>query len=215
MGGQRTKADYRRALELLERLGMLLLSDARLPSVATLVAGEPVKGSWWGHPRGHDIFRVAEALDAHPDITTAKLISSKVTFIYRALWSALVTVGSARERWQVIPLSPAAHALLQFIDKSREVNTNDPALASSIRGWRDAVRELEEKLLIHSEEFHTSTGAHAKRLVGWDAWSRRVGFQTAALSVDEAKQALENALHRINGKYAASGTLPWLQKHRV
>jgi hypothetical protein len=35
----------------------MLLQSARgpLPNVAELVAGEPIKGSWWGHPKGHPL----------------------------------------------------------------------------------------------------------------------------------------------------------------
>ena len=33
----------------------MLLQSAKgpVPNVADLVAGEPIKGSWWGHPAGH------------------------------------------------------------------------------------------------------------------------------------------------------------------
>ena len=38
----------------------VLLESARgpIPNVAELVAGEPITGSWWGHPSSHAIFRV-------------------------------------------------------------------------------------------------------------------------------------------------------------
>ncbi len=41
----------------LERLGLLLLQDKKLPSVATIFAGRPMAGSWWGHPLGQEMFR--------------------------------------------------------------------------------------------------------------------------------------------------------------
>ena len=36
----------------------MLLESARgpLPNVAELVAGGPIKGSWWGHEQGHEIY---------------------------------------------------------------------------------------------------------------------------------------------------------------
>src|ERR1700681_4423049 len=37
--------------------GLLLKSDPRLPSVAGLVAGEAIRGSWWAHPAAHAIFQ--------------------------------------------------------------------------------------------------------------------------------------------------------------
>ena len=36
----------------LERIGLLLEHDKELPSVTLLVAGEPIRGSWWGHALG-------------------------------------------------------------------------------------------------------------------------------------------------------------------
>ena len=34
--------------------GLLLLAwDPVFDSVVSLIVGEPVRGSWWGHPRGH------------------------------------------------------------------------------------------------------------------------------------------------------------------
>src|SRR3989442_1221628 len=51
-----------RVLWALARQGLLLLQDARLPSVAELVAGGPVRGSGGGHPKGRRVFRVADWL---------------------------------------------------------------------------------------------------------------------------------------------------------
>jgi hypothetical protein len=79
--------------ELIEQ-GMLLQSArGPLPNVAELVAGEPIKGSWWGHPRGHEIFEVLGELDDSPDVVRLRLVNGKVTFVHRRLWPALVRVA--------------------------------------------------------------------------------------------------------------------------
>lgn len=49
----------------LSTFGIILQSDPRLPSVATIIAGEPVGGSCWGHPKGHAICAAIEELQAH------------------------------------------------------------------------------------------------------------------------------------------------------
>ena len=49
--------DFERVLAELKEYGLLLQIAARLPNVCALVAGEPVRGSWW-HPRSHDKLRV-------------------------------------------------------------------------------------------------------------------------------------------------------------
>ena len=61
-----------------------------LPNVAELVAGEPIKGSWWGHPKGHEIFDALGELDNSPDVVRLRLVNGKVTLVHRRMWPALV-----------------------------------------------------------------------------------------------------------------------------
>ena len=50
----------------------VVLQAARgpVPSLAEAVAGGPIRGSWWGHPKGHEIFRVADAVSQSDDVLT-------------------------------------------------------------------------------------------------------------------------------------------------
>ena len=82
-------ADGERVLRALAWQGLLLLQDPRLPSVAGLVAGGPVHGSWWGHPKGQQIFRVSEWLADHPEVLVNRLVARKVTYVHRRLWPAI------------------------------------------------------------------------------------------------------------------------------
>ena len=68
-------------LDQLRSHGLLLQAD-----VCALVAGAPVRGSWWADPASHDIFRASCELEAHPDVLVCKLISGKVTYVHRTLW---------------------------------------------------------------------------------------------------------------------------------
>ena len=72
-------AAVRQAVDALERTGLLFLHDARRPSLTALVAGEPIRGSWWGHPAGRRIFQVAGALEERGDVLFVPLLSAKVT----------------------------------------------------------------------------------------------------------------------------------------
>ena len=96
----------------LERCGLLLLSDAALPSVAGLVAGERIGGSWWGHPRAQEIYQAANGLADSPDVIVTKLIAGKVTYVHRRLWPALVAMATSDQLWQTRGLGAAALTLL-------------------------------------------------------------------------------------------------------
>jgi len=49
------------ALAFVERHGVVLqAARGPVPSLAEAVAGGRIRGSWWGHPKGHEIFRVAD-----------------------------------------------------------------------------------------------------------------------------------------------------------
>ncbi len=72
--------DFKTALQTLRRLGLLLETDARLPSVASLIAGEPISGSWWSHAFAQNIFATLVQFEDHRDVMFTKLISGKVTW---------------------------------------------------------------------------------------------------------------------------------------
>lgn len=74
----------------------MLLESARgpLPNVAELVAGEAIRGSWWGHPSSHAIFDAINFLAESPDVVRTRLVNGKVTLIHRRVWPALVRVAN-------------------------------------------------------------------------------------------------------------------------
>ena len=75
--------------------GMLLESaPGPMPNVAELVAGEPIRGSWWSHPSSHAIFDALNLLAASPDVVRTRLVNGKVTLIHRRLWAALVRLAN-------------------------------------------------------------------------------------------------------------------------
>jgi hypothetical protein len=73
----------------------MLLESARgpIPNVAELVAGESIKGSWWGHPKSHEIYDTLNSLDESPDVIRTRLVNGKVTIVHRCVWPALVRVA--------------------------------------------------------------------------------------------------------------------------
>ena len=201
MGRQALNRAAARALRELERHGLLLVTDARLPSLVALVAGEPVRGSWWGHPQAHQIYAAAIQLEDHPDVAAVKLVSGKVTFVHRRLWPALLAVATARERWQMRGLSASARRLLDRVEAEGVLDS-----AAVRRTGREA-RELEGRLLVRAQSVHTESGAHAMELESWNHWAARVRVRRARDRA-AATRALEDALRAMAGEHGA-GRLPW------
>jgi hypothetical protein len=182
-------------LAALEHYGMLLKQDTRLPSVVGLILGEPLRGSWWGHPRAHEIFALLSELADHPDVLFTKLLSGKDTLVHRRLWPELMTVGSARAAWQLYELPFHVRGLLDRVQGS-----SAPVTASGM-----AAKELQYRLLVVGREVHTSAGRHALALESWAAWSRRAGCSVVRPELP-ARATLEAAAARLGARATA---LPW------
>jgi len=73
----------------------VVLQSARgpVPNVAQFVAGEPIRGSWWGHSAAKEIYDILNALDDSSDIVTTRLVNTKVTLLHCRIWPAIVRVA--------------------------------------------------------------------------------------------------------------------------
>jgi hypothetical protein len=88
-------------LAFVEKHGVVLASArGPVPNLAEAVAGVPIKGSWWAHPKGKAIFDALTVVSDSPDVRCFKLVDGKVTFVHRCLWPALARLadelGAAR-----------------------------------------------------------------------------------------------------------------------
>lgn len=78
------------AVAYVRKHGVVLVSaKGPVPRLVEAIAGEPVKGSWWAHPKGREIFAVLEAVFESPDILACRLVAGKATLVHRRLWPAL------------------------------------------------------------------------------------------------------------------------------
>jgi len=83
------------ALAFVEREGIVLqAARGRVPSLAEFVAGEPIRGSWWGHPKGKAIFAAANLVVDSGEVLVCRLVDGKVTFVHRRLWPPLLRLVS-------------------------------------------------------------------------------------------------------------------------
>jgi len=82
------------ALAFIRKRGVVLeAAQGPGPSLAEVIAGEPVRGGWWSHPKSREIFAVTRAIRDSDDVLVCRLIKGKVTFVHRRMWPALVRVA--------------------------------------------------------------------------------------------------------------------------
>ena len=201
---------YEDVFRELKKWGLLLESDPKLPSVCRIITGEPMKGSWWSHPMAQTIFQVNERLDDHPDVLMAKLLAGKVTFVHRQFWPALLAVATSREPWQIRNLPDTAQKVLKFLKNAESVRSDELRIGTIGRKeLNESVRILERRLLIHSEQVHTESGAHAKVLESWESWAASARLKVGEMPVAEAKKSLEQRVQELNKRFDGKATLPW------
>jgi hypothetical protein len=88
--------DAAAALAFVREHGVVLASArGPVPTLTHAIAGEAIRGSWWGHPQGKQIFAVLETVSHDPDILVCRLVDKKVTLVHRRLWPALAAAAPA------------------------------------------------------------------------------------------------------------------------
>ena len=84
----------KQALSLVKINGIVLESGrGPVPSLAQAIAGKPIRGNWWAHPKGNMIFLCSRAIRNSKDVLVCRLIEGKITYIHRRLWPALVRLA--------------------------------------------------------------------------------------------------------------------------
>ncbi len=78
------------AIEFVARYGIVLESaKGSVPNLADAVAGEAIEGSYWGHPKGDEIFVLTRAIRSSEEILVCRLVNGKVTYLHRSLWASI------------------------------------------------------------------------------------------------------------------------------
>ncbi len=190
-----------RVLRELEQQGLLLVTDPVLPSVTRIVAGEPVKGSWWSHPASHAIFSVIESLEDDKSALLVKFVSGKQTFVHRRLWREFFSIATAMETWQTSGMSARAHSLLRRLESEGELSPG-----------KGEATELETRLLAQGMNIHTESGAHRKVYRSWSACMQSLDFRLRPKGTGESKKVFEECMDRWKAKHGKTAKLPWRAK---
>jgi len=84
----------RQALAFIRKHGVVLESArGPAPSLAEAIVGAPVKGRWWSHAKGREIFALTRAMRESEDVLVCRLVNGKITFVHRRMWPALVRLA--------------------------------------------------------------------------------------------------------------------------
>lgn len=85
----------RQAIAFVKRHGIVLESAhaGKWPVLADAVVGARVRGNWWSHPKGRQIFWVTRSVRDSRDVLVCRLIDGKVTYVHKRLWSACVRLA--------------------------------------------------------------------------------------------------------------------------
>jgi hypothetical protein len=88
--------DARAALAFVREHGVVLVSArGPVPTLTHAIAGEAIRGSWWGHPQGKRIFAVLSEVSGAPEVLVCRLVDDKLTLVHRRLWPALAAAAAA------------------------------------------------------------------------------------------------------------------------
>ena len=166
----------KQALAFVKTNGVVLESGrGPVPSLAEAIAGKPIRGSWWAHPKGHEIFLCSRAVRESPDVLVCRLVEGKVTYIHRRLWPALVRL--AQELTASGKASRGRHPARTL---------GDEKLA-----WLD---RLNTARLAAIQELHTPSGNHKVTATPFPDWVPEDVLRTAKrLTRDEAARLLSLA----------------------
>lgn len=198
--------------QALERYGLLLEHDKELPSVTLLVAGEPIRGSWWGHELGHYIYDLLGELDERSGSLATKILDGKVTYVHPRLWPAFLSVADDPDPARRAGLSRETLSLLDCVQKHGPVRADADVIPAALGNTRDrskAIRALETRLHIHTDSLHTESGAHVKVLQTWAHWRAAHGAAASTMNVADGKSELDRAVAGLCGASTRRPKVPW------
>lgn len=87
--------DRKQAMDLIRRHGVVLEAARGLePALADRIAGEEIRGGWWSHPRGHEIYELTQRVRDSRAVLVCTLAKGRITYIHRRLWPSFVRLAS-------------------------------------------------------------------------------------------------------------------------
>src|SRR5437667_7826043 len=96
----------KQAVAWIKKCGIAVESArASVPSLAQVVAGAPIRGGWWAHPKGKDIFLLSRVIRRSPDVLVCRLVDGKITYVHRRMWPAFVSLAGRFSKQRFLALN--------------------------------------------------------------------------------------------------------------
>ena len=93
------------ALGFIRRHGIVLEGGrGPVPNLAEAVAGKRIRGSWWGHAKGREIFALTRVARDSAEVLVCRLVEDRVTYVHRRLWAAIVRLAGHFDRGNLAAL---------------------------------------------------------------------------------------------------------------
>src|SRR5580700_3322347 len=67
-------------------------------NLSEAIAGEPIRGSWWGHRKGRAIFRATRTLRDCDQVLVRLLVGGRITYVHRRLWPAITRLANSLDK---------------------------------------------------------------------------------------------------------------------
>jgi len=139
--------ERREGMDFIRYHGVVLESARGMePSLAERLARGPIVGSWWGHPQGHEIYEITQAIRSSRVVLTCPLARGRITYIHRRLWPFFLLTARkfpAHSLDQVREVHlPSGRHKRDDIPFPKWVPAGMLAASKSIR-MKDATREVE------------------------------------------------------------------------
>jgi len=137
------------ALAFVREQGVILVSGkGAVPRLTEVIVGGPIEGSWWAHPKSHQIFAILQAVTHSKEILVCRLIGGKVTLVHRRLWPALVRIAGrfrpdqlAQVREEHLPSGQHATRLVPFSEwvptevRKKAEGISEPEALAALGPW--------------------------------------------------------------------------------
>jgi len=128
------------AMAFVRERGVVLVSArGSSPSLVEAIVGQPIKGSWWGHPESKRIFATLGRVTQSREVLVCRLGGGKVTLVHRRLWPALARLADRFSPEQI------AQVRQEHMASGRHANRSVPFLEWASQSVMQEARALSEQ----------------------------------------------------------------------